>query len=79
MLQVVKNITGFVKGERRNCLPLCAHCEVEVTEKTAYVISRLINKRIAEISNLEVVAELQYQKDLILSGAWHEDYDTITK
>lgn len=80
MFQAIKNITELFRIGHRNCSPLCAHCEVEVSERTAMAISKLIEKRINQVSNnLAVVAELQHQKDLVLSGAWHDDYDNLCK
>lgn len=80
MFQAIKDIGGFLKAKGKNCSPLCAHCEVEVTEKTAWAIAHLLDRRIKQVPrDLALVAELKYQKELILNGAWHEDYDTLNK
>ena len=80
MFQSIKNIRNYLKGKCNNCSPLCAHCEVEVSEKTAVAITRLLDRRIKQVSpNLAIANELKYQKELILNGAWHNDYDTLNK
>ncbi len=78
MFQAVKEIASFIKAKGRNCSPLCAHCEVEVSENTALAISKLLDRRIKEVpGDLGLVTELRYQKELILRGAWHEDYEKL--
>jgi hypothetical protein len=53
---------------------------VEVSENTAAAIARMLDRRIKEIPrDLALVSELKYQKELILRGAWHEDYDIHNK
>lgn len=77
MFQAVKDL---LKIGEKNCSPLCAHCEVEVSENTALAISRLLDRRIKEVpSDLALVTELKYQKELILRGDWHKDYDTLVE
>lgn len=80
MFPLIEDLGLFFKtGHRRNCNPICATCEVEVSEKTAVAITKLLDRRIKQVSeDPKIAGELLAQKELILKGFWHSDYDSLT-
>lgn len=80
---LVKSFYHTVKVKESNCLPICPHCEVDVSEKTAKAISDLIGVRIKEYRHPQfssnIIDELKLIQKRIKNGDWHEIYETLEK
>lgn len=69
-------------NKKKICSPICGHCEVEVSERTARAIAFLIDKRIEFLSNSDkkvLGCELVSQRNAILDGCWHSVYEQLIK
>lgn len=80
MFRLIKSIVHFFRSSSNNCSPICPHCEVEVSERTALAISKVLYRRMKQVSeNNALVDELKLQREEILKGSWHQEYETLTK
>jgi hypothetical protein len=79
MFPSIKKLSFFLKKTVYNCSPICAHCEVAVSEKTAEAITLGMKRRAEKIKDKNPLAfkTLLLEISLIKNGLWEDDYDTL--
>lgn len=76
MLNIVKRF--LFRKVHKNCSPICATCEVEISERTAKAISKILFEKANQFSKDNNVSnQLRIQADLILKGNWIEEYEKL--
>lgn len=69
------------KGPKRVGCPItCHHCEVDISERTAFAIRKLLTQEIGVLGKAGLYNEqraLLSFRQKIVNGDWHNEYDQI--
>lgn len=78
---LIKLLIQKLAGGRPVCQTkgrICAHCEAEIADRTAFVIAKQLRKRATDLGDPKISKELQDQAKTIMSGSWYEEFDLIS-